>query len=110
MDLGIIKNVKHKYRTSIAKKRLVAYETGETFKFNLYQCLQLLHLSWETVSPDTIINCFGKGGFTVSSTITCTVPMDDDLGNIIERMRGHVEIPEEVDALTFVTLDDNIVT
>ena len=108
--MGIIKNVKHKYRTSIAKKRLVAYETGETFKFNLYQCLQLLQSSWEAVSPDTIINCFGKAGFTVPSTITSTVPlMDDDLGNIIERMQGHIEIPEEVDAEMFVTLDDNIV-
>ena len=44
MDMGIIKNVKHKYRTSIAKKRLVAYETGKTFKFNLYQCLPCVKL------------------------------------------------------------------
>ena len=107
MDAGVIRSLKHHYRTSLAKKRLVAYETGIAFQFDLYQCLHLLQLSWEAVSAHSIVNCFVKVGFPASSSIVPTGD-GDELGYIIERMRDHVTIPQEVDTEMFVTFDDDM--
>ena len=62
MDTGIIKNMKHHYRTSLAKKCLVAYEAGVQFNFELL-CMEVLQASWDCVTKATIANCYKKQDF-----------------------------------------------
>ena len=45
MDAGVIRNLKHHYRKSLALRQLLAIESGKEFQFNLHQCIQTLDIS-----------------------------------------------------------------
>ena len=112
MDMGVIKSLKHHYRKALAKKRLLAYEAGIDFSFDLLKCLELLKLSWASVSETAIANCFKKVGFMSSDTSLGEVDMNDgednELDDVINELRRHTMIPDEIDSEVFVTIDDNI--
>ena len=110
MDMGVIKSLKHHYRKALAKKRLLAYEAGIDFTFDLLKCLEFLKLSWASVSEMAIANCFKKVGFVSSDTSLGVVGINDgdELDTMINKLRRHTTIPDEIDSEAFVTIDDNI--
>ena len=69
----------------------------------------LAKMSRKEDSANTIVS-FGNVGSFISNMCTTIAPTEDaeKLSKVIERMQGHVEIPEEVDGEMFVTLDDNV--
>ena len=110
MDAGIINSLKHQYRKRVARKYLVALETGATFSFDLLKCLELLKMAWDSVTRETIINCFKKVGLSSLQVVTSNVEAhaDQELDTIIDQIRYHTEIPSEVDSEIFVNCDNSL--
>ncbi|KAM7314184.1 tigger transposable element-derived protein 6-like [Ixodes scapularis] len=64
LDAGIIKNVKHLYRKCIVRRFLARVSRGEDpGKLTLLDAMHYLNTSWESVSHETVRNCFRKCGF-----------------------------------------------
>lgn len=59
-DQGIIKCFKSYYRRELLLRAISSYDEGKSFSINLLDALDILRISWKTVSSDTIKNCFRK--------------------------------------------------
>ena len=62
MDSGIIKNLKHYYRKSLALRRLEASDEDTPFSWNILDAVIALKSAWARVTPQTITNCYMKAG------------------------------------------------
>lgn len=65
MDQGIIKNLKHFYRTAIVEKMLDEIEAGVKTTINVLQANRMLLQAWTRVKKETIANCFRKAEFCI---------------------------------------------
>ena len=64
MDMGIIANVKHWYRSIFSFKHLIpALDNKKPLDFDVYKALTIIVAAWERVSSRTIARCFRKAGF-----------------------------------------------
>lgn len=111
MDAGIIHCLKSYYRTEIARLRLVAYETKSDFNIDLLTALRLLKKSWNSVSSETISNCFRHANFVPQNATDCETPDVQevtDSGNVWERLRNAGLIPDEFSFEDFVATDSDV--
>ncbi|KAM7283587.1 tigger transposable element-derived protein 6-like [Ixodes scapularis] len=70
LDAGIIKNVKHLYRKCIVRRFLARVSRGEDpGKLTLLDAMHYLNASWESVTSETVKNCFRKCGFRRSPEV-----------------------------------------
>jgi hypothetical protein len=61
MDQGIIRNIKHFYRSKIVSRMLRFMKEGSNHvPVNLFEAMEFLKSSWEEVTEETIKNCFNK--------------------------------------------------
>ncbi|KAJ1520378.1 hypothetical protein ONE63_003513 [Megalurothrips usitatus] len=67
MDQGIIKNIKHYYRTRLVHRLINFIGRPNVQKkdcyINLFQAMHFLQWSWSQVTQETISNCFRRAGF-----------------------------------------------
>lgn len=63
LDMGIIKNLKDKYKGALLKKRIESIDGGKEWKFDLLDALRLVKKAWDDVKPETIRNCFKHAKF-----------------------------------------------
>lgn len=61
-DMGIIKNLKVKYRRLIALRLIKAVENKTAYDINILDAMHMLRNAWADVKPQTITNCFHKAG------------------------------------------------
>ena len=114
-DQGIIKTLKTYYRKSMVERLLQAINSGLTvadFKITLLDGLQMLRKAWESGTPETIKNCFGKAGFREVSP--GDAEEDDDPFRDIEETSHNLGDLEELaldEPCTFndyLTVDENL--
>ena len=68
-DAGIIRDLKHKYRTRLLKRMISQIDSSPTeplFKANVLDAIRMLVAAWDLVKPETIKNCFRKAGWKKS--------------------------------------------
>lgn len=116
MDCGVIWSLKAHYRKQLMAKHLIAHDANMTFKSNLLLSLNWLQCSWESVTEETIANCFIKAGFVVQ-TEDSTVPVasspneiPSDIGSIFERFRTVFGIDSDAALTSFISIDDDVIT
>ena len=105
IDCGIIKNLKHFYRRSIAMNRLAAHDCAIEFSFNILDALFLLRESWNKVGHATIQNCFRASGFKaieINALDESNELVDSEFESIFDRLRWAFGIPENVSVEQFV--------
>ena len=68
--------------------------------------MEVLQASWDCVTKATIANCYKKAGFLVTEE-HAEEDNTDQLDDILDKMRRHVDIPAEVDGQWFITFDDD---
>jgi hypothetical protein len=71
-DMGIIKNLKVKYRRLVTKRLIDSVEKKVDCEINILHAMQMLRSAWNDVSQLTIANCFNHAGFRVSMCIGAT--------------------------------------
>ncbi|XP_063230823.1 tigger transposable element-derived protein 4-like [Bacillus rossius redtenbacheri] len=74
MDQGIIKNLKHFYRTLLVENILAGDGNALKIKLDILQASRMCKQAWDRVKPETIKNCFKKAGFvkTEDETVEAT--------------------------------------
>ena len=65
-DMGIIKNLKVKYRKLVAQRLLDSIEAKTTLEINVLDAMQTLRSAWRDVTVQTVANCFRQAGFANS--------------------------------------------
>ena len=90
LDQGVIRNLKGYYRSELVKLTLNRLESGDiepnttaaalSSKVTILEAIQLVAKSWTAVKPETISNCFRKGGFVTDASIPVNenVSSEDD--------------------------------
>jgi hypothetical protein len=83
LDQGVIRNLKLHYRSELVKLTLNHLESGDILpsasatsvssKVTILEAIQLVAKSWKDVKPETIANCFRKGGFVLNSTVPSVI-------------------------------------
>ena len=64
MNMGIIKNLKHFYRSKLVNRVLMAIDDGvEAESITVLDAMQIISSSWSSVKEETIRNCFMKAGW-----------------------------------------------
>jgi hypothetical protein len=84
-EMGIIKNLKVKYRRPVAKRLIDSVEMEVACDINVLDAVHTVRSAWNAVTQHTVSNCFTKAGFQLSmcsryysSTLTNTSGDDDD--------------------------------
>ena len=63
VDQGVIRALKAFYRTNVARRQIKYVDEGKTTpKINILQAMRMLVKSWDTISINTVKNCFRKAG------------------------------------------------
>lgn len=95
LDQGIIRSFKSQYRKRLVSKQILHLECGlppQDFskKIDLLEALNMIKLSWNSVTAECILNCFKKGGFSLNEVLETNQDMtivDDefalDMGELI---------------------------
>ena len=81
-DQGIINALKAHYRKNMVKQLIQAIDNGSTlakFKISLLDALRMARAAWDSVTAETVANCFRKGGFSSPSEDTDSLEEDRDL-------------------------------
>ncbi|KAJ8896459.1 hypothetical protein PR048_001803 [Dryococelus australis] len=64
LDPGIIRTVKHMYGKRLVSRLLQRMTTKTFYSVSLLDTIHMLAASWDSLSQETIVNCFGKAGFS----------------------------------------------
>ena len=112
LNAGIINVMKRNYRKRLVQRMLACYENQMEFKFDLLDALNNIKQAWDAVTEDVIVNCFRHVGFTMSPPLAAesvdVVQQEQDLGNIFDRLRQFLQIPNDVTFDKYVEVDDNL--
>jgi hypothetical protein len=114
-DMGIIKNVKVKYRRLKALRLIEALEKKTTYEVNILDAMNLLRKAWASVTQQTIANCFRKAGFTCAADPSSTTdatdsPTSDDDFDDEDDLPLSRLLPDGVLFNEYATVDDAVET
>lgn len=101
MDQGVIKVLKQHYRKRLVQRFLIDMEQKRNVKpasVNLLDAMYYLSAAWDSIKPETILNCFRKAGFT---------KIEDDEGLILEESE---ELDDPLLSQDWVALTEHIET
>ncbi|KAH8019978.1 hypothetical protein HPB51_023794 [Rhipicephalus microplus] len=118
LDASVIKCMKQKYRKFLVQRRLAGMERKQLDnKFSVLDAMHYIASAWDTITPETIVNCFRHCGFNRSgacSTSEAAVPVDDEPGFGNLQLPGsfadYVGADDDIAVCSAVSLDDIIET
>ena len=110
MDAGVIRCFKAHYRNLLMTKMIRELDAGRNFTPDLYQAITLAAQAWESVSQQTMQNCFRHCGF-VHETVVGDTGQEleeaiQDFGNIFEKLAQAMTLAPGVTATSYLSADD----
>lgn len=130
LDAGIIRNMKHSYRTRILKKSIQHMRANnELKKIDLLEAIETLSAAWsEDVKNESIANCFKHAGFGKyqldsenaveqmerDESVECandSISMDNLVTEFTDTFQliSDENIPNDFIPLDYMNIDDNII-
>ena len=115
-DMGIIKNLKVKYRKLVAMRLIESIEKKTTYEINVLDAMHMLRKAWADVTQQTVTNCFAKAGFQMSMCANYApdeATTDDDGDEFDEEddlPLSHLLLPVDVTFDEYAAVDDNVET
>ena len=116
MDQGVIRSLKVYYRGRVERRLCRALDKMETLpKISILQAMKILVSSWETVSAQTIANCFRKAGITSEAQSPAITDADDPFFDLKESLQQLHDIdpdmvPESVTPESLIDVDNKVIT
>ena len=107
-DLGIIYNLKCHYRRVIMKILLSHIDAGgemKEFSITLLEAMSTLRTAWQSVTQQTISNCFRKAGFATESTET---EDQDDTPDELATLQENSIVASSLSFSDLVNVDSNL--
>lgn len=122
MDQGVIQSFKRNYRKSLLNRVILNIEHGKEYEVDLLSAIYLAAAAWDSVTAQTISNCFGHAGFKQQETANNDVTLDDnetlDIAdpdhvdnegdNLIAMLREKGGFPENVNFEKYLNADRNL--
>jgi hypothetical protein len=113
MDCGVIWSLKTHYRKQLMKELLISHDAKLPFQPNLMIALHWLRNAWNSVTKETIVNCFNKAGLRGNASSSAVIPsltplVDSDIGNIFDRMRLQFSL-SDISLQAYTSIDENII-
>ena len=111
MDQGVIRSLKAKYRKNMVRKIIRNLEKNKALSaISILNGMQMLVSAWNSVSIETIVNCFRKAAISPVNQEAAIAEVDDpfkDLQDEIDVLRNVQPdlVPEDVDASSLIDVD-----
>ncbi|NXY89214.1 TIGD4 protein, partial [Alcedo cyanopectus] len=108
---GVIRSLKVKYRHCLIKKFVDCVEGNQEFMLTLLDAIEMLHLCWREVTPETIVKSYHEVGIqleTKGNGVDKEFGSDFDL--ISHARAAGVEFPEGLSLEEYAALDDGLIT
>ncbi|NXG26771.1 TIGD4 protein, partial [Grallaria varia] len=111
MKQGVITSLKVKYRYSLIKRFVDCVEGNKDFMLTLLDAIEMLHLCWREVTPETIVKSSNGAGFKLETeTNSKDKEVESDFDLIAHAQAAGVEFPEGLSFEEYAALDDDLVT
>ena len=112
MKQGVIRSLKIKYRHCLIKKFLSSVEGSKEFTFSLLDAVDILHLCWRAVTPETIVKSYEEAGFKSQrgESEEASAETDTGLDLVADAQAAGVEFPEGLSVEEYAALDDDLET
>lgn len=85
-------SLKSHYRKVLLMRMLEAIDNGKTFSVSLLDAVNFIHMAWQKVNRETIVNCFKHAGFSDKND---EFDSDDELP-ISQWLEKHEDDPEVI--------------
>lgn len=117
MDQGVIRSLKAKYRAKMLTHIIREIEsndrlTANDVKIDILMAMNWIKFAWESVTGDTIKNCFKKAHFVKDQDEDQNEDihsLHEAIAEIESEIREKIHDIGEGDATDFITFDDNLV-
>lgn len=119
MNQGVIKCFKRNYRKKLVNEILISLEANKSHTMNVLQAIHIANAAWQAVSQDTISNCFRHAGFSKKQAFETEPSVEgsrklstetEDFDYLMQALRKHVLLPENLTFEDYVAVDDNLET
>ncbi|NXP16858.1 TIGD4 protein, partial [Scytalopus superciliaris] len=111
MKQGVIRSLKVKYRHCLIKRFVDCVEGNKEFVLTLLDAIEMLHLCWREVTPETIVKSYnGAGSELETETNSNDKEVESDFDLIAHAQAAGVEFPEGLSLEEYAALDDGLVT
>ncbi|CAB4487081.1 unnamed protein product [Rhizophagus irregularis] len=119
-ETGIINSFKAQYRKLLVRNRIEAYEISqelrkETVPLNIYDAINFSKNAWNSVSQQTIFNCWKHTGILPQDEMDGEIEDDDqvfhdEIHNEMEIQELIYQLPfdDHMDVTEFLHIDDNL--
>ena len=89
MDQGVIWSLKLKYRILSVRRIITALENHEDMSsVSVLDAMKMLVLAWESVTEETIIDCFSKAGISRDQQVASINDDDDPFKALKEEIKS----------------------
>ncbi|NXK16103.1 TIGD4 protein, partial [Arenaria interpres] len=111
MKEGVIRSLKVKYRHCLIKKFIDCVEGNKEFMLTLLDAIEMLHLCWRKVTPETFVKSFNEAAFKSETKANgCDAEVESDFDLIAYAQAAGVEFPKGLSLEEYASLDDGLVT
>ena len=116
VNQGVIRSLKAKYRKNMVRKIIRNLEKNKALlAISILNGIQILVSTWNSVSIETIVNCFCKAGISPANQEAAIAEEDDpfkDLQDEIHVLRNVQPdlVPEDVNASSLIDVDSEVST
>ncbi|NXE18629.1 TIGD4 protein, partial [Ardeotis kori] len=108
---GVIKSLKIKYRCCLIKRFVNCVEGNKEFMLTLLDAIEMLHLCWRKITPETIVKSYNEAGFKLETKANGNdTEVESDFDVIAHAQAAGVEFPEGLSLEEYAALDDSLVT
>ncbi|NXT92075.1 TIGD4 protein, partial [Anhinga rufa] len=108
---GAIRSLKVTYRRCLIKRFVDCVEGNKEFVLTLLDAIEMLHLCWKKVKPETIIKSYNEAGFKLETEANRKdTEVESDFDLIAHAQVAGVEFPEGLSLEDYAALDDGLVT
>ena len=114
MDQGVIRALKAFYRTNVVRSQIKYVDEGKTTsKINILQAMRMLVKSWDTISINTVKNCFRKAGISQETQVASINEVDDPfklLQQNVDELKSRDLVDENLTVDDYVDTDFQVTT
>ena len=113
MDQGVIRSLKAKYRKNMVRKIIRNLEKNKALPaISILNGMQMLVSAWNSVSIETIVNCFRKAGISPTNQEAAIAEDDNpfkDLQDEIDVLRNvQSDLVPDVNASSLIDVDSEV--
>ncbi|NXF37952.1 TIGD4 protein, partial [Nyctibius bracteatus] len=108
---GAIRSLKVKYRHCLIRRFVDCVEGNKEFTLTLLDAIEMLHLCWRKVTPETIVKSCNEAGFKLETKANGNdTEAESDFDLIAHAQAAGVEFPEGLSLEEYAALDDGLLT